>query len=319
MSIQDEGNDSVSFNSMGGIIFLTRNAIAVTVPLRIFRADAPPLRCGTLLGQYRLRSRLGEGGFATVYSAYDTVNKCRVAIKIPDSRYITNTQSLSDLRREVRIMGSLKHPAVLPLIDSQIIDGHFIMVFPMGQETLADRMMKRMSRATAMTLITQMVDAIAFSHENEILHRDVKPENFIMFEDNELRLTDFGLARVESDGHEDSASGTLGYIAPEQAMGKPSYRSDVFSVGLIMYRILAGELPEYPFQAPLPGYNKLRRGISRDLVTLIRRSIDLTPAKRFRDGVAMRNAMRKIRQPLSEKSSQEKYDIGVSRLASKAA
>lgn len=293
----------------------------MTAQLRIYPGGqgADSLRAGTRLDGYRLQGRLGEGGFATVYSAYDTVNRCRVAIKIPDDRHMSNTQTLDDLRREVDIMASLKHPAILPVHDARIIDGHFVMVFPLGQETLADRMMRRMSRATALTLIYQMIDAVAFAHGQDVLHRDIKPENFILFEDNELRLTDFGLARIESLGHEDSASGTLGYIAPEQAMGRPNYASDVFSVGLIIYRMLSGELPEYPFQAPLPGYNKLRRGLSRDFASFVRRSIDPVPAKRFRTAVAMQRALKKIAQPLSGKSDLEKFHVSVRRHRTRAA
>lgn len=232
----------------------------------------------------------------------DTIEGRQVAIKIPDDRYITNTQSLDDLQREVRIMARLDHPGVLQLKDAQLMDGHFLMVFPLGEETLADRICRRMSRVLAVDYLVQMVDAVAYAHQNRVLHRDIKPENFILFPDRNIRLTDFGLARIESKVFDVSASGTLGYISPEQAMGHPGYRSDVFSLGLVMYRLLSGELPEYPFEAPLPGYNRLRRGVSADLVALIRKAIDPQPRKRFRDAVAMSNALAKIRYPLTDRS-----------------
>lgn len=200
-------------------------------------------------------------------------------------------------------MARLEHSGILPLKDARFIDGHFVMAFPLGDETLADRLCRRVSRATAVHFVGQMIDAVAYAHENRVLHRDIKPENFILFPGNELRLTDFGLARIERGSHDESASGTLGYMAPEQAMGHPTYRSDVFSLGLVIYRILAGELPKYPFTPPLSGYNKLRRGVSAELVTLVRKSIDPTPNKRFRDAVAMNNAFKKIRSPLSEKTA----------------
>lgn len=293
----------------------------MTAPLRLFDADAEStsLRCGTRLDRYRLQGRLGEGGFATVYSAYDNVEKRRVAIKVPDSRYVSNTQTINDLRREVEIMRSLEHRGILRVLDARIIHGHFVMVFPLGQETLADRMLRRMSRATVMSFAYQMIEAVAFAHRREVLHRDIKPENFILFPHNEIRLTDFGLARLEQVPYDDSASGTLGYIAPEQALGKPAYHSDVFSLGLLIYRMLSGELPEYPFHAPLPGYNRLRRGLSRDFVALIRRSIDPTPSKRFRDATAMLRALRRIERPLSEKTSQQRFRDSVRRREYRAA
>ncbi len=152
-----------------------------------------------------------------------------------------------------------------------------------------------------------------------MLHRDIKPENFILFPGQEIRLTDFGLARIGKGGHDASASGTLGYMAPEQAMGRPSYRSDVFSLGLVIYRMLAGEVPEYPFQPPLPGYNKLRRGLSTDFVALIRKAIEPSPSKRFRDAVAMCNAMSKIRFPLTDRSVSQRGAATLSRVTRSAA
>lgn len=260
------------------------------------------LRVGSRLGKFRIQKRLGEGGFATVYAAMDTVEGRQVAIKVPDERYVTNSQSLDDLHREVRIMARLDHPGILQLKDARFVDNRFVMIFPLGEESLADRMCRRMSRLQVVDFLVQMVDAVAYAHAQRVLHRDIKPENFILFPSRVIRLTDFGLARVENTAHDVSASGTLGYMAPEQAMGHPSYRSDVFSLGLVLYRLLSGELPEYPFEAPLPGYNRLRRGVSVDLVALIRKAIEPTPRKRFRDAVAMSNALAKIRYPLVDRS-----------------
>jgi serine/threonine protein kinase len=97
-----------------------------------------------------------------------------------------------------------------------------------------------------------MIEAVAYAHRQRIIHCDIKPENFILFPDNRLRLTDFGIARVAQNTVAGSGSGTVGYMAPEQAMGKPSMRSDVFSLGLVIYRMLTGQLPEWPFEWPPP-------------------------------------------------------------------
>ena len=286
----------------------------VAPSLKIFCAEGEEtsaLRVGRRLDKYRLLRRLGEGGFATVFSAQDLIEDRKVALKIPDERYVTNSQSLEDMQREVRIMARLDHPCVLPLKDARFIDGHFVMVFPLGEETLDDRLSRRISRATVVDYVAQMISAVAYAHENKVLHRDIKPDNFILFPDQSIQLTDFGLARIERGTHDMSASGTLGFMAPEQAMGHPSYRSDVFSLGLVIYRALAGEVPEYPFES-LPAFNKLRRGLSSDLVSLIRKAIDPNPSKRFRDAVAMRNAMEKIRFPLSDRSLSLKSEISTS-------
>ena len=272
--------------------------------LKIFAGDSngqSPLRIGRRLDKYRIQKRLGEGGFATVFVAQDLIEDRKVALKIPDSRYLSNAQSLEDMHREVRIMARMDHHHILPLKDARFIEGHFVMVFPLGEETLADRMTRRMARSTAIDLIGQMISAVAYAHEHQVLHRDIKPDNFVLFADQTLQLTDFGLARFERGNHEVSASGTLGFMSPEQAMGKPSYRSDVFSLGLVIYRMLAGEVPEYPFTS-LPGFSKLRRGLSQEFVAMVRKAIDPAPNRRFRDAVAMNNVMNKIRYPLSDRS-----------------
>ncbi len=276
----------------------------MAVSLRIFQGNTnepSAIRIGSRLDKYRLTKRLGEGGFATVYAATDLIEDRKVALKIPDNRFLSNTQTLEDLHREVRIMARLEHPGILPLKDARFIDGHFVIVFPLGEETLADRMTRRISRATAMDYAVQTISAVAHAHDHSILHRDIKPENFVLFENQVIQLTDFGLARIESRGHEISGSGTLGYIAPEQAMGKPTYRSDVFSLGLVLYRLFSGQVPEYPFDK-LPAFNRLRRGMSKDFVDLIKKAIDPIPSRRFRDAVAMHNTMARIRFPLSDRS-----------------
>jgi serine/threonine-protein kinase len=274
----------------------------VPASLKIFRGEidkSRSLRVGQRLDKYRLLKRMGEGGFATVFSAQDMIEDRKVALKIPDLQPFT--QSLDDMQREVRIMARLDHPGILPLKDARVIDGHFVMVFPLGDETLEDRLTRRLSRATAIEYVAQMINAVAYAHKRSVLHRDIKPENFVLFPDQTIQLGDFGLARIERGGHDVSASGTIGYMSPEQAMGRPSYRSDVFSLGMVIYRTLAGVIPEYPFDS-LPGFNRLRRGLSQDLVALIRKAIDPSPRKRFRDAVAMHNAMSKIRFPLSNRS-----------------
>ncbi len=273
----------------------------MTVTLRLFTGDydvARTLRIGSRLDKYRLLRKLGCGGFATVYSAIDQIENRHVALKIPDEKFVSNPASLEDLQREVRIVAKLSHDNILQLKDARFIDGRFVMVFPLGEESLDDRLHRRLSRQTAADYAAQMIAAVAFAHSNKVLHRDIKPDNFILFAGNQVRLTDFGLARVQNGRGNESASGTLGYMAPEQAMGHPNFRSDVFALGLVLYRMFAGELPTYPFAAPLPGFAKLRRGLSQDFVALIRKSIDPTPSKRFRDAVAMQNAFIAIRNPL---------------------
>ncbi len=255
------------------------------------------LRANSRLDKYRIVRRLGEGTFANVYEAFDTLEGHRVALKIPHQQTWT-ADEIAQFQREIRLAVRLDHPNVLSLKNASFIGDRLVMVFPLGVETLANRLARRIRRETALCFSTQMIAAVAYAHENRLLHCDIKPENLILFDDNRLRLADFGLAKFVRGTIWASGAGTVGYMAPEQAMGKPSYRSDVFSQGLVLYRMFAGVLPAWPFNRPLPEFHRLRRGISSDMVELICRAIDPTPSKRFRDGVAMRNAFAKIRRPL---------------------
>ena len=113
------------------------------------------------------------------------------------------------------------------------------------------------------------------------------PENMILFSDGRLRLSDFGIAKVAQRTIRGSGTGTVGYMAPEQAMGKPSARSDVFSIGLTVYRMLTGHWPEWPFEWPLAGHFRLKNRVHPDLTELLRRAIEVDPKKRFRDADQM--------------------------------
>jgi serine/threonine-protein kinase len=252
------------------------------------------LRGKRKLGQYRIQRRLADGGFATVYQAYDTIEGVRVALKIPHARLVDRS-TLEQFRREARVNAQLDHPNVLPLKYAGFVDGQFVIVYPLGVESLEQRLGRRYSLARAMDWAGQMLEAVAFAHGRRILHSDIKPENFILFPDGRLKLCDFGLAKVSYRTLSASGSGTVGYLAPEQALGKPSLRSDVFSLGLVLYRLFAGALPVWPFDWPLPGYDRLQKVLHPDLSRLILKAVEVDHRSRYRDAVQMRTAFRRIR------------------------
>ncbi len=140
-----------------------------------------------------------------------------------------------------------------------------------------------------------MIAAVAYAHENRIVHCDVKPENFILFDGDWLRLTDFGIAKVSRLTIMGSGTGTVGHMAPEQAMGKPSMRSDVFSLGLIIYRMLSGCWPEYPFEWPPLGASNLRtKRIHPEMIRFIKKAIAPLPRNRFADAVKMETEFERL-------------------------
>ena len=246
------------------------------------------------LGKYRIERRLGSGGFASVYQAMDSIQGIRVALKIPHAKYTTETV-LSEFRKEMRATAQLEHENILPIKDASIIDDRLVVVFPMGEETLLQRMRRRMSLESALEIAEQILCAAAEAHRYHVIHCDIKPENVIVFPGNRVRLADFGIAKVSQKTVQGGGTGTVGYMAPEQAMGKPSFRSDVFSIGLILWRLLAGEWPEWPFEWPAKGYPKLRGRIHPDFIDLMRRAIEVNPRHRYRDAQQMLASFLKLK------------------------
>jgi serine/threonine-protein kinase len=244
------------------------------------------LRIGSRLGKYRLDARIGEGGFAAVYAATDTLLSIRVALKIPLSENVTD-ELLDAFRREARLTMRLDHPGILPIRDASIIDEYLVIVTPLANGTLAERLTKRISFATGFDIVEQMLSAVASAHQAGVIHCDIKPENILLFDENQARLGDFGIARAALKTIQASGAGTIGHMAPEQAMGKPSARSDVFSLGLLAHRMFSGKWPEYPFAWPCEGHATLRKKCHPDLIGLVKRAIEVEPRKRFRDAGQM--------------------------------
>jgi len=252
------------------------------------------LRSRQRLGKYRVERRLGIGAFAAVYQAMDTIQGIRVALKVPHESFVT-AQVLKDFRNEIRTTSRLEHTNILSLKDASIIDERLVMVFRLGIETLDDRLRRRMSLETAMNLSEQILAGTAYAHRQRIVHCDIKPENVILFENQHVRLADFGIAKVSQRTLHGSGTGTVGYMAPEQAMGRPSLKSDVFSAGLIVYRMLSGHWPEWPYEWPFEGAHRLRGRVHPDFISFMKKAISLKPTARYRDADQMLSAFRRLR------------------------
>ncbi|MEE4184681.1 MAG: serine/threonine-protein kinase [Gammaproteobacteria bacterium] len=258
---------------------------------------AKKFRARQMLGKYRMEKRLATGPRADVYQAYDTIHGTRVALKIANPE-IVEDDFLDEFRHEARLSERMEHPNILPVQNASFIDGYFVIAMRLGLETLGDRMTRRMSTERALDFATQALAAVAHAHACNIIHCDVKPENFIIFPDNRLRLTDFGFSKVALKSVKASGSGTLGYLAPEQALGRPMFQSDVFALGLVIYQLFSKRLPEYPYSWPPPGYDRIRTKLRRRTIAWLRKSLEFRHQDRFRDAEAMEREFQSIKLPL---------------------
>ena len=245
------------------------------------------LRARQKIGKYRILKRLATGPLADVYCAQDTIQKFKVALKIPKS---DNGSGHEEFLHEVQVATRLRHPNILTVMNASYIDDKFVIAMELGEESLADRIERRISLVRALDLATQVLASMAHAHAHKIIHCDIKPENYILFPGNRLKLADFGFAKFNLRTLKASGSGTIDYIAPEQAMGRPKFQSDVFSLGLVVYRLLSGRLPEWPFEWPLPGYDRLRARVRPEIIDVLKKAIQLDPKQRFDDAVQMHAA-----------------------------
>ena len=254
------------------------------------------------LGKYRIGRKLAVGGFASVYQAHDSIEGIPVALKIPHPRHI-DEKTLHLFRKEVRLTAQLDHPNILSVKNAGFIDGHFVIVHPLGERTLAQRLQRRMSTRLILDYSEQLLKALSHAHQAQVIHCDIKPENVILFPKNRVRLADFGIARfAQKTLSFASGIGTYGYMAPEQAMGHASFRSDVFSLGILIYRMLSGQLPEWPFRWPLPGLQRLSSKVSPVFVKWLRKSLEVDEQKRYAKGDAMLRAYQKIKHRALKKA-----------------
>lgn len=252
---------------------------------------------GQQLGKYKLIERLGVGGFAVVYRARDSVEGHDVALKLPTTPY--GADSRETLLREVRVGLRLDHPNILPIRNADFVGDQLIIAYPLGKESLARRLKRRISNQRAVSIAEQLLAAMAYAHARRVIHCDINPSNVILFADDHVLLADFGLARVAAQSIIfGSGSGTVGYIAPEQAMGHPSFRSDVFALGLVIYRLFAGELPRWPYRWPLPGADRVRRKLSPEALAWLRRALEVEDRRRYGNAGSMLRAYERLRAVL---------------------
>lgn len=201
-------------------------------------------------GRYEIRELIGVGGMANVYHCYDTIDDREVAIKILKDEFLDNEDFIRRFKNESKAIAVLNHPNIVRVYDVSFGDMiQYIVMEYIDGITLKEyiEMQGVLDWKETLHLTTQILKALQHAHENGIVHRDIKPQNIMLLQDGTIKVTDFGIARFSSNATRtmtEQAIGSVHYIAPEQARGeKTDGKTDIYSVGVMMYEMLTGRLP----------------------------------------------------------------------------
>ncbi|MGH7712383.1 MAG: protein kinase domain-containing protein, partial [Gemmatimonadaceae bacterium] len=253
-----------------------------------------------LAGRYAIERELGSGGMATVYLADDLKHDRKVAIKVIKED-MASMLGLDRFMREIQVAAKLSHPNIMPLYDSGAVDGSPFYVMPyVSGESLRHKLQRdrQLPVAEAIALVRQVAAALTYAHARGLVHRDISPENILLHEGTAL-VTDFGIALAldQRPAERLTAHGmTLGkaeYMSPEQVTADQTLdaRSDVYSLGCVLYELLAGEPPftgattqaimAKRFTDPVPSVRRLRPAVPRAVDEALMTALAKAPADRF--------------------------------------
>ena len=263
--------------------------------------SGPELAAGDILGErYRLLTRLGSGGFATVWQAYDRHVRMRVAVKILHGQYARDHSAVERFVRGARVMAGLKHPGIVRILDPDGSDGghrFFIMEYVAGTD-LQNMVGTDVETDRILSILDDVADAVGSCHTKGIIHRDIKPSNILIQDDGSIKLTDFDLVSASdtTGGTRSGVLGTIAYAAPE-CLSNPAAadaRADVYSLSMTAVALLRGRLPEL---TELFNPEKLVSGlgVSADIRRVLRSGVEVSPDERPANAYELMIALRKAR------------------------
>ena len=249
-------------------------------------------------GRYQIIRTIGEGGMANVYLAYDTILDREVAVKILRGDLAGDEKFVKRFQREAKAASSLNHPNIVEMYDVGEDDGNYFLVMEfVDGRTLKSLVKKRgaLSLTEVIDIMLQLTSGIAHAHDSYLIHRDLKPQNVLMLEDGRAKITDFGIA-VALNSTEltqtNSVMGSVHYLPPEQANGGgASVKSDIYSLGILMYELLIGKLPFKCENAveiairhmkePIPSVRSQNESIPQSIENIILKACAKNPKNRY--------------------------------------
>ena len=266
------------------------------------------LAAGSMLGNYQIVGQIGEGGMGVVYQARDTVLDRTVALKILPPHLVQNPDFMHRFRTEAHAQARLQHPNIVTLYSMLELPAGFVLVMEYVEgQTLLQRIHADgpLEPAEAIGIFAQALQAVAYAHHMGIVHRDLKPDNIFITRKNEIKIMDFGVAKI-LDNQEPTRSrsmvGTLLYISPEQINGRDAdFRSDIYTLGIGLFETVTGRLPferktdyglmhAHILENP-PRPRRLKGSLPREIEKVILKAIEKEPARRFQSADDFRAAL----------------------------
>ncbi len=254
--------------------------------------------------RYQIIKTLGEGGMANVYLAHDTILDRNVAVKVLRGDLANDEKFVRRFQREALSASSLSHPNIVEMYDVGEDDGQYYIVMEyVDGKTLKQVLKQRghLSITEVVDIMLQLTDGMAHAHDAYIIHRDIKPQNIMILSNGMIKITDFGVATALNSTQltqTNSVMGTVHYLPPEQAQGKGStIRSDIYSMGIMMYELLTGLVPYKGDNAveialkhlkePLPSVRKTNSSVPQSIENVIIRATAKNPKNRYVDAREM--------------------------------
>lgn len=268
--------------------------------------------------RYEMQQRIGRGGMADVYLARDVLLDRLVAIKVLFPEFATDPAFVERFRREAQSAANLNHPNVVSVYDwGRSNNTYFMAMEYVPGRTLAEALndVGPISASKAAEVGIEVAAALSFAHRNNVVHRDIKPGNILIGSNGQLKVADFGIARALGSAADSGLTahgavmGTAAYFSPEQAQGgQPDPRSDLYSLGVVLYEMVAGQVPftgdtpvaiayKQVHEAPTP-LHQLAPDVPRAFEAIVARLLTKDPARRYQTAEAVRDDLRRFRDGL---------------------
>ncbi|NLW07493.1 MAG: Stk1 family PASTA domain-containing Ser/Thr kinase [Clostridia bacterium] len=272
-----------------------------------------------LEGRYEIVSELGGGGMARVYRGQDRLLHRNVTIKILREQYASDKDFLSRFENEAKAVAKLSHPNVVSIYDVGQDNGlHYLIMEYVEGSTLKELVSKEapLPPLQAIDIAQQICSALEHAHENDVIHRDIKPHNILITKNGRVKVTDFGIAQAVNEAtmsYNGTMVGSVHYISPEQARGGVTgTAADIYSFGIVLYEMLTGQLPfqgDTPVAVAIKHLQELPRPlreINPDVPPVVERivmrTLEKDPDRRYQSAVALHAELETVKRVLTEES-----------------